>query len=173
MDDGGRVAGDDADAVCRREHPRLVAALTAYTGDRDLAVELSQEALARALLHWREVQGMDAPGAWLHRVAMNLANSHFRRRRYERLALRRAAARVPASVDAPEPPLGGAVRTALAELPPRQREAVVLRYVLDLSVEQAAERMGCAAGTVRALTAQGTARLRRHPGLADLQEVLP
>jgi RNA polymerase sigma factor (sigma-70 family) len=62
------------------------------------------------------------------------------------------------------------VRRALAALPARQREAVVLRYVLDLSVDETAQRMGCAAGTVRALTSQGIARLRRCPGLSDLEE---
>lgn len=166
--EGERVA--DLDALCRREHPRLVASMTAYTGDRDLAVELSQEALARACLHWGEVRAMAAPGAWLHRVAVNLANSSLRRRRFERAALARAAARTPTSVPPPGAPPGPAVRQALRGLPPRQREAVVLRYVLDLSVESAAERMGCAAGTVRALTAQGIAGLRRHPDLADLEE---
>jgi DNA-directed RNA polymerase specialized sigma24 family protein len=55
-------------------------------------------------------------------------------------------------------------------LPRRQREALLLRFLLDLSVEQTAERMGCAAGTVRALTAQGVGRLRLDRRLADLVE---
>lgn len=167
-----RVVTDAAEqeAFCRREHPRLVASLTAYTGDRDLAVELSQEVLARACLHWKDLADMAAPGAWTHRVAINLANSTFRRRRYERAALLRAGARVLDSAPEPAGPLPAVVREALRSLPDRQREAVVLRYVLDLSVEAAARHMTCAEGTVRALTAQGIARLRRHPELADLKE---
>lgn len=166
----GAVPESDLDALCRREHPRLVASLTAYTGDHDLAVELSQEALARACLHWPQVREMAAPGAWLHRVAVNLANSTLRRRRYERAALARAAARASADVPPPPPPYSEGVRQALKGLPRRQREAVVLRYVLDLDVAQTAEHMGCAAGTVRALTAQGIAALRRHPELSHLEE---
>jgi RNA polymerase sigma factor (sigma-70 family) len=158
------------DGFCRREHPRLVASLTAYTGDRDLAVELSQEALARVCLDWGRVGAMDAPGAWAHRVAVNLANSTLRRRKYERAALARASARAAGGAAEPPPPLDAAVRRALQALPARQREAVVLRYVLDLSVATTAERMGCAAGTVRALTAQAVARLRQDPALADLEE---
>ena len=62
------------------------------------------------------------------------------------------------------------IRHALASLPRRQREAVLLRFLLDLSVEDTAQRMGCAAGTVRALTAQGVGRLRLDHRLAELTE---
>jgi len=169
-DTAATVRPDDVDAFCRREHRRLVASLSAYTGDRDLAVELSQEALARVCLDWERVGAMERPGAYAHRIAVNLANSTLRRRRYERAALARAAARAAQGVPEPPPPMDGAVRRALSALPARQREAVVLRFVLDLSIETTAARMGCAAGTVRALTAQAVARLRQDPALADLEE---
>lgn len=67
----------------------LVGALGLYTGDAALAEELAQEALARALLHWDRVGKARSPGAYVHRVAMNLANSHFRRRRAAGRALAR------------------------------------------------------------------------------------
>ena len=157
---------------CRAEHPRLLSALTLYTGDRDLAAELAQEALARAHRNWAAVSRMDSPGGWAHRVAVNLANSSLRRRRYERAAAARAASRLPSGHLDAAPSEGGAaeVRDALAALPRRQREALLLRFLLDLSVEQTAERMGCAAGTVRALTAQGVGRLRLDHRLAELAE---
>ena len=162
------------DVFCRAEHPRLLSALTLYTGDADLAAELTQEALARAHRGWGSVSQMDSPGGWAHRVAMNLANSSLRRRRYERAAPARAAARLPREQLDRRPSDVGAqeVLDALAGLPRRQREAVVLRFLLDLSVEQTAARMGCAAGTVRALTAQGVGRLRLDPRLADRKEPL-
>ena len=61
----------------RAAYPRLLSALTLYTGDRDLAAELAQEALALARAHrrWPSVSAMDSPGGWAHRVAINLANS--------------------------------------------------------------------------------------------------
>jgi len=54
-----------------------------------------------------------------------------------------------------------ALRAMLDKLPERQREAVVLRYFEDLSVEQTADAMGCAAGTVKATVHQAVRTLRR------------
>ena len=164
--------GREVEQFCRAEHPRLLNSLTLYTRDRDLAAELAQEALARAHRNWQAVSRMDSPGGWAHRVAVNLANSSLRRRRYERAADARAASRLPSGqIDAPPADCGAAeVRQALALLPSRQREALLLRFLLDLSVEQTAERMGCATGTVRALTAQGVSRLRLDARLAELVE---
>ena len=47
------------------------------------------------------------------------------------------------------------VRAALAELPPRMRAVVVLRYWEDLSVEQTAAALGCATGTVKSTASRG------------------
>jgi RNA polymerase sigma factor (sigma-70 family) len=158
------------DAFCVKEHRLLVKTLTVYTADPELAVELAQETLARAYRDWRRVAAMDAPGAWAHRVALNLANSHLRRRQAERRAMARAAARLAASATATDVSDSTGVLRAAARLPRRQREALALRFLLDLSIDETADRMGCAAGTVRALTAQATARLRATPELARLLE---
>lgn len=155
---------------CRRQHGRLVRSLTAYTGDRDLAEELAQEALARAYRDWQHVVALERPDAWVHRVAVNLANSHFRRRRHEQAARARAAARERSDWSDPEPGLGPVLLGALRALTRRQREAVALRFVLDLSVASTAAHMHCAEGTVRALTAQAVFALRRDPRLAHLEE---
>lgn len=165
VDDGGR---DRQVAFVAREHPRLVRSLTAYTGDAALAEELAQETLARAVRQWARVQGATNPGGYVHRMAFNLANSHFRRRRAEQRAYRRWAAHMP--IDRDET---GAldravvVRRAVASLPRRQRAALVLRAVADLSVAETAAVMGCAEGTVKALTSQAAAALRRQ-GVAGL-----
>ncbi|MGW0657343.1 sigma-70 family RNA polymerase sigma factor, partial [Streptomyces umbrinus] len=55
----------------------------------------------------------------------------------------------------------------LAELPARQREAVVLRYWEDLTETQTAEAMGCSVGTVKSNAAKGIAKLRAISGLAE------
>jgi DNA-directed RNA polymerase specialized sigma24 family protein len=80
---------DALEALCRREHPRLVRSLALYTSDALLAEELAQDALLTACRRWAEVQQMASPGAWLHRVAINAAHTHFRRRRAEHRALQR------------------------------------------------------------------------------------
>lgn len=52
------------------------------------------------------------------------------------------------------------VMNALAEMPPRQRAVLVLRYFEDFTVEQAAEALGCSEGTVKSQTSRGLAALR-------------
>jgi RNA polymerase sigma-70 factor (ECF subfamily) len=51
------------------------------------------------------------------------------------------------------------VRAALAELPPRERACIVLRFYDDLTVPQIAERLGLAQGTVKRYLADASARL--------------
>jgi RNA polymerase sigma-70 factor (ECF subfamily) len=152
---------DDSDPrvdFCRSEYGRLVVSMSFYTGDRDLAVELTQEALARACRHWGRVERMASPEGWLYRVATNLAKSSFRRRRVDRLAASRAAAvRV---VEGADPAEVLTVRSAVANLPERQRMAIVLRYYADLPVKDVASVMGVQEGTVKALTSQAMGRLR-------------
>jgi RNA polymerase sigma-70 factor (ECF subfamily) len=52
------------------------------------------------------------------------------------------------------------VRDAIATLAPRQRQAVVLRYLADLPVRDVAEAMGCAEGTVKATLHQALRAMR-------------
>jgi RNA polymerase sigma factor (sigma-70 family) len=54
-----------------------------------------------------------------------------------------------------------AVLAAIRRLPARQREAVVLRYYLEMSEDQAAQAMGVARGTVKSATSRGLAALAR------------
>lgn len=161
------AAEGDCEAFCSRQHPLLVGSLTLYTGDPDLARDLTQEALARACLHWARLVDMPAPGAWLHRVALNLANSVFTRRRLERRARDRLGLQATENI-LPEDALD--LRRALGALPRRQRMALVLRYYADLSVQDAALAMGCAPGTVKALTHQAIQTLHGQLTLHESQE---
>jgi RNA polymerase sigma factor (sigma-70 family) len=160
-------AGDPRAAFCLRESTRLTGALTLYCGDQGLAEELAQEALARAWLDWPRVATMDAPGAWVHRVAINLANRHYRRRPYERLA-RDGWHREPVHHD-PDSADAAAIRQAVAALPARQRTALILRHYSDLPVADVADVLGCREGTVNALAHQAITALR-ETGLRDLEE---
>lgn len=148
-------------AFIRVEHPRLVGMLALYCGDRDVAADLAQEALARACRDWDKVSALECPGAWTRRVAINLANSAARRRKVHLRAqeLLSSEGRLPGGDGDDADAI--AVRAALATLPPRARMAVVLRYFADLSVADTARAMGCAEGTVKALTFEGINLLRR------------
>jgi RNA polymerase sigma factor (sigma-70 family) len=104
-------------------------------------------------------------------VAINLANSYFRRRAAETRAKRRLLDRQ--RVDAPagvDPAAAIAIRTAVASLPRRQRTALVLRYYADLPVHDVASAMGCPEGTVKSLTSKAIASLRQELQIGDLKE---
>jgi RNA polymerase sigma-70 factor (sigma-E family) len=150
------------ETFARSQHGQLVASLTLYCGDRWVAEELAQDALVRARERWEKVSVMDSPGGWLHRVAINLANSRFRRRRAEQRAhqrLSQPADRVDGSAATSADAV--AVRRALASLPESQRSALVLRYFLDLSVAETADVLGMTPGSVKSATHRGLAALRR------------
>jgi RNA polymerase sigma-70 factor (sigma-E family) len=157
---------DDAElaAFCRAEWPRLVGSLGFYTGDRDLAEEFAQEALIRVCERWPEIWNADSPSAWAHRVAFNLAKSHYRRRAILRRLHRLQTAEPPL----PDPDMAQrlALRAALARLPDPQRQALVLRYYADLSVDAVAASMGCPPNTVKTHTRRALEALR-HAGLSD------
>lgn len=141
---------------CRAEYAAVVRVSLWMTGDRQEALDLAQEAFARAYERWRGVSKMDRPEAWVQRVAVNLALSARRRRRL--VPRLRAHVENPA---VPEPDVPDSeLQRALLSLTPAQRAAIVLRYYADRSVEETAQALGKRAGTVRALTSQGLRRLR-------------
>lgn len=156
---------DGLEAFCQRTYPKLVGALDLYLGDVHVAEELAQEALVRAAKRWSRVRGLDSPGGWAYRVAMNLAKSWFRRRRAEA----RAYARIGVTDDA-EPDLGAdvsdrsSVRAAVGSLPEAQRAAVVCRYYLGMSGPEAAQALGISHDAVRARTKRAIATLREELG---------
>jgi RNA polymerase sigma factor (sigma-70 family) len=157
-----RPQGEDFARFCVDAHPRLVAALAFQCGDRWLAEELAQEALIRAGDRWATVGRYDSPLGWAFRVGSNLAASTFRRRGAERRALDRMQA-----VGAVRDPDGGdtvAVQQALGVLTDRQRQVVVARYYLGLSVDETAASLGMGSGAVRMQCHRALARLRDELG---------
>jgi len=159
----GRGAGapDDLAEFYADQYDRVRGALTLFTGDRRLAEELAQEAFVKTCQHWERVRGMDAPGAWVHRVGINLAISRARRRRNEV----RVVQRVGAERDAVAGPADGsladeALRDALLSLPAEERAVLVLRFYADLPVAEVAAAVGTPEGTVKTRTRRALATLR-------------
>jgi RNA polymerase sigma-70 factor (sigma-E family) len=152
MDDEALAA---AEAFCRREHPRLVRFLELQCRDRSIAEDLAQVALARAWAHWDHVGRLEAPDQWARRVALNLATSWWRRRRVATRAHPRVHVR-----DNPLPEADEVLLDAIGSLTPRERAVVLLRFYEDQSVSDTAVVLGCAEGTVKALTARALERLR-------------
>jgi RNA polymerase sigma-70 factor (sigma-E family) len=142
------------------------------TGDHQLAEDLLQTALARTAVHWLRVADSD-PEAYVRRAMVNLRTSWWRRRRY---AVEVPTAHLPvvAVPDGSETVTRRlALAAALAQLPPRQRALVVLRFFNDMTEAQTAEALGCSIGTVKSQTHRALARLRALAPqlLADRSEV--
>jgi RNA polymerase sigma factor (sigma-70 family) len=131
-----------------REFPRLVPMLAAWCGSVATAEDLAQDALVAASCEWDKVKGLESPGAWVRRVALNRSSNAGRRRRREGRAMSRirdASTRSAAMPDLPDTHLWSRVRA----LPRAQRSAVVLYYVDDLSLADIAAVLGCTDGTVK------------------------
>ncbi|TDV40137.1 SigE family RNA polymerase sigma factor [Actinophytocola oryzae] len=131
------------------------------TGDRGHAEDLLQTSLLRTLQRWAKARV--APEAYARRVLVNLSKDRLRAR-----SRRPPEAELPPDVTGLPAVDAGydrvtdrrVVLEALAELPPRQRQVVVLRFVEDLSVEQTADLLRCSEGTVKSQTSRALTRLR-------------
>lgn len=157
------MAATDFETCFREQYPKLVALGVVMCGDREVARELAQETMLRAHDRWAEVGAYDAPVAWLRRVMTNLLIDHHRTTSVERDAVGRLAAR-PGS-DPGEPDVSPGWARLVAPLPPAQRAIVTLFYGEDRSVEEIAEVLDIAAGTVKSGLAKARARLA-----AELEE---
>ncbi|MEM9134341.1 MAG: sigma-70 family RNA polymerase sigma factor [Actinomycetota bacterium] len=144
------------------EHPRLLAAMTVAAGEVEMAREATDEAFVRAYERWDTVRRMDAPGGWLYRVALNELRRRHRRQRLERELLRRQHR--PPALDGPAPVADPRVWHAVRDLPRRQRSAVALRYVLDLTEREVGETMGISRGAASALLSSARRNLERALG---------
>ena len=148
------VQHDGFEAFYEATHARLVTSMLLVTGDPDVARDATDEAFVRALGAWRRVSGMESPAGWTYRVAINVVRRRARRAALERRLLARSD-RPAASVPAP----AGEAWAAVADLPPRQRTAVVLRFVADLTEAQIAQAMGISRSTVSSTLADATRSL--------------
>lgn len=153
----GVLDADFAGYVARR-WPVVVRTAYLVCGDRAASEDLAQGAFVQLHRHWRRVSAQGTPDAYVHRIVVNLAIRHARKRRRE----------IPDDQPPDGASDGGFARVeqrdelwrALRQLPPRMRAVLVLRFYEHLSERETAEMLDCAVGTVKSHTAQGLARLR-------------
>lgn len=125
-------------------HGSVARALALTLGDTELAAEATDEAMTRAYQRWATVRDYGNAAGWVYRVGLNWARSFLRKRR--RTTSSPYLEDQP--VDDPQPSDPSLTR-ALAGLDPKHRSVVVLRYFLDWSVDQTAEALQIAPGTVK------------------------
>ena len=146
---------DDAFPALFRDAYRVAYRLL---GDRSEAEDVAQEACARTYSRWSSVYDHCTP--WCVRVASNLALDQLRARtrairRNERLQSATATSTIATAIDDRLD-----LSNALAALPRRQRDVVVLRYLGDLSEQQTATVLGVSVGSVKTHGSRGLAKLR-------------
>jgi len=154
-----RAAARDAAAwrvIYERTHERLFALLAYHVGNRDEALELTQEVYLHALSGLAHYRGDGPLEAWFAIVAIRRARDWkrkiFRKRRHaaddEELS-RDLDASAPAGPDERAIPLRRLLDAAMAKLPERQRAAFLLREVEDLSFRDVAAALGVNEATAR------------------------
>src|SRR5688572_16667162 len=177
---------DESEFVAFAEACRPSLRRTAFLlcGDWERAADITQEALVKVYVAWPRLEKDHGLRSYARRAVASVAIDQSRKR---------SSREVPSADigDRSVEDRSGQVvdrlflMAALAELPPRQRACVVLRFYDDLSVEAVAETLGCRIGTVKSQTARGLDALRaayaRHGGellvdrhsSADAKEVAP
>jgi RNA polymerase sigma-70 factor (sigma-E family) len=140
--------------------PALLRTAYLLTGDQQLAEDLVQTALEKAVRHWGSIRASAAAEAYVRQTMYREQISVWRRRRVSELPSgtvpepRRAAS----DQDAVEDRI--VMRTALLQLGRRQRTVLVLRYFEDLTEQQVADVLGISVGTVKSQAHKALAHLR-------------
>ena len=165
---------DDFDAYVRVRTPALIRTAYLLTGDQHRAEDLVQDALIRTYRAWGRLHASN-PDAYTRKVMYHLNIARWRK----------ASSSEVVTQEPPEPGLRQpdetqaiatrvAVQAALAQLAPRQRAVIVLRYFDDVTEVEAAETLGVSVGTIKSQTAKALARLRAiAPHLLEPEGIRP
>jgi RNA polymerase sigma-70 factor (sigma-E family) len=151
-----RDRGSEFDDFVVGMSPRLLRAAIVLTGDRAAAEDLLQDVFERVYVAWPRI---DDPLAYARRALVNAANGRWRSRsRRPEVAL--SAAYDVSSEGRDSLAERDALLRAIAQLPPRQRAVVVLRYLEDMTEADTAATLSCSSGTVKSQASRALATLR-------------
>jgi RNA polymerase sigma-70 factor, ECF subfamily len=150
------------------DYARLVAAIALVTGSRPAAEDAVQEALVRAWERTMKGEAIDSLGAWVATVALNVSRSGVRRKMAERRARHRLGA-PPKTVPDGRHADTVDIERAVAALPRRQREVVVLRYLLNLNTAETATTLRINEGTVKSELSRARAALAQRLGTVSME----
>jgi RNA polymerase sigma-70 factor (ECF subfamily) len=158
-------AGDRAafDEIARRHWQRVYRLAWGFVRDAFAAEDLTQEVFVKIYTSLHRFREESALSTWIYRVTVNACRDLLRRRRPGETELDEAL--LASSAPRPEEEAAaGELRVdlsrAIAALPARQREVILLRHFEKLDVEETAKAMGCAEGTVKAAHFAAVRKLR-------------
>ncbi len=184
LDDPKRV--EQIVAACRRGEPEgfralyevykdkvYSIALYFFHGDEAAASDITQQVFLKLMRGIGKFRGESGFGTWLYRMVVNecLDSARRAKARPEREFVIPMA--VPGQESAQESEIAEqqraqSIQAAVAELPPKLRVAVLLRYFDELSYEEMARAMNCSMGTVASRLSRGCQMLKRKlEGLRD------
>jgi RNA polymerase sigma factor (sigma-70 family) len=150
-------------AIFDRHYPAVHAFAQRRVG-YELAEEVASETFARAFAQRRRYDGRPDPLPWLLGIATNLMRRHWRSERRRLDAYARVAFQQATHVD---PAAAESAIKAVARLPRRQREVVLLHVWADLSYEQIARALDIPVGTVRSRLNRARGTLGNDPALLE------
>ena len=157
---GEKVGHAGFEAVFHNHYRRLVRSLALACGNEDLAADLVQQAFVQLWASWPKISRYESPATWVARVAISRRRDHQRSVRRLAAALLRLGGQAPSASVSPADHLD--IAAALAQLPLRQRLAVVLYYFDDRSISQVASLMEVSEGTVNRHLFRAREALRSH-----------
>jgi RNA polymerase sigma-70 factor, ECF subfamily len=160
------VAGStgDFDRLYRTSYPRLLMLLTGVLGDAVAAEDCVQETFVRAFRAWPRWKP-DAPAeAWLHRIALNVANSYRQRNGLQQVGevLRRLGK--PKAADPGHVGLRSELLDALKRLPPEQSAVIILRHHHGYTNREIARVLEVPESTIAFRLAKAKERLQKELG---------
>jgi RNA polymerase sigma-70 factor (sigma-E family) len=149
-------------AMYSTEYRSLVRISVVLVGDVGTAEEVVQECFIAMYAAWRRLKNVDKAVNYLRRSVVNRSRSVLRRRIVADKHVPKHEPDMPSAEQGAITQLErAAVIAALRSLPLRQREAIMLRYYLDLSEDEVADAMRISRGAVKSHTARAKAALRR------------
>jgi len=160
---GDRTAAED---LVSRYYERIYLFMRAVGHNRPTSEDLTQETFLRAWYHIGQLRDGKALNGWLFRIASNVSKLHHRRHK-DRPAV---------DIESIEPPSGGAdgssragdreqlgrLHEAVARLPWKLKQAIVLHYMEQLTISEAAEAAGIRPGTLKSRLNRGLESLREE-----------
>ncbi|WNM24376.1 sigma-70 family RNA polymerase sigma factor [Demequina capsici] len=145
--------------VMRERTPRLLAYARLLTRDDTEAEDVLQDALVRSFSRGRSFADVDHAEAYVRHAIPSVFVDRYRSRRSREAAQSRLARRSAAPADQGDRAAVLDVRAALADLPPRERACIVLRFYDDMTVPQIAHALHLAEGSVKRYLHDASARL--------------